>query len=322
MRFIIDNKKTIASLLVLCLIPLLANEFWLVQIGAQTFIFGLITLGFIFLAGYGGMVSLATMAIAGMAGYMVAIFGFNSEGVGMEWHWLFVVLIALLMAVLFGIIIGIISTRTQGIYTIMITLAIATGFFYFTRQNYAVFNGFTGYAGIQAPTIGGLDLRQPIYFYYLTLSISVLFYLWIKNCLRSTFGIALQGIKDNARRMRALGFNVTKHRIAAHAFAALLSAIGGILLVWMNGRIDPATINVEAAIAILMMGVVGGMKHPLGAFLGAFIFILLGNFAIDIIGSERFNTLIGAVFVIIVLFSPDGVVGLLKRLFNTKLPKP
>ena len=87
MKFIIDNKKLIASILILCLTPLLANEFWLVQIGAQTFILGLIALGFIFLAGYGGMVSLATMAIAGMAGYTVAIFGINSEGVGMEWYY-------------------------------------------------------------------------------------------------------------------------------------------------------------------------------------------------------------------------------------------
>ena len=185
MKFIIDNKKLIASILILCLTPLLANEFWLVQIGAQTFILGLIALGFIFLAGYGGMVSLATMAIAGMAGYTVAIFGINSEGVGMEWYWLFVVMIAILTAVLFGILIGIISTRTQGIYTIIITLAIATSFFYFTRQNYAIFNGFTGYAGIQSPIIGKLNLRQPVYFYYLTLIISVLSYLWIKNSLAS-----------------------------------------------------------------------------------------------------------------------------------------
>ena len=120
--------------------------------------------------------------------------------------------------------------------------------------------------------------------------------MWIKNCLSSTFGIALQGIRDNDRRMQALGFNVTKHRIIAHALAALLSAFGGILLVWLNGRIDPATINIEAAITILVIGVVGGMKHPLGAFLGAFLFVLLDNFATDLIGSERFNTLIGAVF--------------------------
>ena len=299
------------------LTALLANEFWLVQIGAQTFILGLIALGFIFLAGYGGMVSLATMAIAGMAGYTVAIFGINSEGVGMEWYWLFVVMIAILTAVLFGILIGIISTRTQGIYTIIITLAIATSFFYFTRQNYAIFNGFTGYAGIQSPIIGKLNLRQPVYFYYLTLIISVLSYLWIKNCLSSTFGIALQGIRDNDRRMQALGFNVTKHRIIAHALAALLSAFGGILLVWLNGRIDPATINIEAAITILVIGVVGGMKHPLGAFLGAFLFVLLDNFATDLIGSERFNTLIGAVFLVIVLFSRDGIIGWFERFSNS-----
>src|SRR3546814_16139593 len=93
------------------------------------------------LGGYGGMVSLAQLTVAGFAGYLVAIPGDNSVGVmGLGWPWWVTVPVAILGAALFGTLIGLISVRTEGIYTIMITLAIAVAFFYFVRQNYDLFN--------------------------------------------------------------------------------------------------------------------------------------------------------------------------------------
>ncbi|VAW10186.1 Benzoate transport, inner-membrane translocator precursor, partial [hydrothermal vent metagenome] len=109
--------------------PFMANSFWLVQIGAQTFIYGIIALGLTLLAGYGGMVSLAQMVVAGLAGYLIAILGVNSGGLGLGWPWPAVVIAAIAAAMVFGTLIGVLSVRTEGIYTIMITLAIATGFF-------------------------------------------------------------------------------------------------------------------------------------------------------------------------------------------------
>jgi len=297
--------------------PLLANSFLLVQIGAQTFIYGIIALGLTLLAGYGGMVSLAQMSVAGLAGYSMAILGVNSAGTGLEWAWPAVVIAAIIIATVFGTLIGVLSVRTEGIYTIMITLAIATGFFYFTRQNYTIFNGFTGFAGIRAPVIGGFNLREPTHFYYLSLGLAATGYFVITYLSRSTFGVALQGVRDNARRMEALGYHVKAHRISAYAIAAMLAAIGGILTVWMNDRIDPASIGVGPTIDILVIAVIGGLGHPIGAFIGALIFTLLDNFAVDFIGHERFNTVIGAVFLLIVLFSPDGIIGWWRRLFKT-----
>ncbi|MFV2092949.1 MAG: branched-chain amino acid ABC transporter permease, partial [Hyphomicrobiales bacterium] len=281
--------------LLLIAFPISANSFWLVQIGAQTLIYGIIALGLTLLAGYGGMVSLAQMVIAGLAGYLIAILGVNSGGLGLGWPWPVVVIAAIIAATIFGTLIGVLSVRTEGIYTIMITLAIATGFFYFTRQNYVIFNGFTGFAGIKAPVIGGIDLREPMRFYYLSLAIAGLSYFGVAYLVRSTFGIALQGVRDNARRMEALGYHVKAHRISAYAIASLLAAVGGILTVWMNDRIDPASIGVGPTIDILVIAVIGGLGHPIGAFIGALIFTLLDNFAIDLIDRERFNTVIGTV---------------------------
>jgi branched-chain amino acid transport system permease protein len=209
----------------LLIYPWFASPFWTVQIGAQSFILGVIALSLTLLAGYGGMVSLAQLSVAGCAGYMVAIWGFNDAKMGMGWPWIPTVLMAVLIAVVFGTLIGAVSVRTEGIYTIMITLAISVGFYYFVRQNYPIFNGWSGFAGLKPPVIAGLNLRDPTPFYYLSLVIAAIAYSTTVYLGRSTFGLSLQGIRDNDRRMRALGFNVTAHRILAYTISALLASL-------------------------------------------------------------------------------------------------
>src|SRR3546814_6173682 len=84
-------------------------------------------------------------------------------------------------------------------------------------------------------------------------------------------------------------------------------------MVWFNGRISPGSIGVDVVIDILVIAVVGGLRHPVGPFVGAIAFVLLENFAIDLIDRERFNTVIGLAFLLVVLFSPDGLLGLWNR---------
>ena len=126
-------------------------------------ILGMIALSLMFLGGYGGMVSLAQMTVAGVAGYMVAVFGASSlPYVSLFWPWWVAVPIAIAIAVAFGALTGALSARTEGIYTIMITLAIAAAFFYLTLQNWPIFNGFNGFTTIPAPIAFGRQLEASI----------------------------------------------------------------------------------------------------------------------------------------------------------------
>lgn len=305
--------------LLLLVLPAVASDFVLFQIFGWSFILGTIALSLMFLAGYGGMVSLVQMTVAALAGYMVAVFGASgTTEVSLFWPWWVAVPLAILVAVAFGTLAGALAVRTAGIYTIMITLAIAAAFFYFTRQNYAIFNGFNGISSIRAPQVLGVDWRAPVPFYYLVLVLTGASYFAVSYVSRSPFGLALQGIRDNPRRMAALGFNVTAHRIAAYAFAALLAAVAGILLVWLNGQISPGTAGIGAVIDILVIAVVGGLGKPIGPFIGAFIYVLLRTFALDLLvavglDGQRFQLLIGLGFLLVVFFSPDGVIGLWAR---------
>lgn len=304
---------------VLLVMPTFASNFVLFQVFGWTFILGIIALSLMFLGGYGGMVSMAQMTVAGCAGYMLSIFGSSSiTDISMHWPWYVSIPIALIIAMLLGTLIGWLAVRTEGIYTIMITLAIAAAFFYFVRQNYVIFNGFSGFNGVLPPHLFGVDWRGPIAFYYLTLFWAALCYFIVLYISRSPFGLALQGVRDSQRRMSALGFNATAHRVAAYAFAALLAGIGGILLTWQSAQISPGTAGIGPAIDILVIAVIGGMRHPIGAFVGAFIYVILKTFALDALvavglSGERFQLLIGLGFLVIVFWSPDGILGLWAR---------
>ncbi len=271
------------------LFPFVATPFVTFQIGAQSLALGLIALSLTFLGGYGGMVSLAQMTVAGIAGYVMAILGTSGTALSLGWPWWVVLPFALAIPVASAVLIGWLSARTEGIYTIMITLAMGVAFYYLALQNYDIFNGFQGFQRVAPPTVFGVDWRAPLPFYFLVLFWALAGYFLVKHVIRTPFGIALQGIRDNPRRMNALGYSVVTHRVAAHALAGVIAAIGGVLMVWYNGLITPGSVSTSWLINILVIAVLGGMKHPIGPFLGAIAFVLLQTFAIDLIDRERFN---------------------------------
>jgi branched-chain amino acid transport system permease protein len=299
--------------------PLIANGFFLIEIFGTTLILGIVALSLMFLAGYGGMVSLMQLTIAGLAGYMTAVLGASGNAnISLGWPWWLATPMALALATLFGTVGGALAVRTEGIYTIMITLAIAAAFFNLTLQNWSIFNGFNGFTAIPAPVAFGVNWKAPVPLYYLILFFAALSYAAVAYVSRAPFGLALQGVRDNPRRMEAIGYNVTAHRIAAYTFAALIAAVGGILLVWLNNQISPGTAGIEATIDLLVIAIVGGIGHPIGAFIGAMIYVVLRMFSLDALvavglDGRRFQTIIGLGFLVIVLFSPDGVIGLWRR---------
>jgi branched-chain amino acid transport system permease protein len=303
---------------ILIVLPLFATDFVLFQIMGWTFILGIISLSLMFLAGYGGMVSLFQMSVAGLAGYMVALFGPSGTAISLGLPWWFVIPFAILIGSAVGMAVGLLAVRTEGIYTIMITLALASAFFYFTRQNYTIFNGYTGFNLVLPPELFGVNWRAPVPFYYLTLGCATLLYGLVVYVARAPFGLALQGVRDNPRRMGALGYGVTAHRVLAYGFASAIASVGGILLVWQNAQIAPGTAGIQAVFDILVIAVIGGLRRPSGPFLGALLFVVMSLYAPDILrtlglSGDRFKMLVGLVFLAMVALSPDGILGLWDR---------
>lgn len=311
----------VAPLLLLEVLPRNQAQFWTANILGRGLVFGIIALSLTFLATYGGFISLAQMMVAGMAGYTVAVVveGAVPQIVG-GLGYAMAIPLGLLVATAMGLLVGAISVRTRDIYLLMITLAVAMGMFRFVETNIAWFNGYEGIRNVVGPDVFGLDFRNAYVFYYVALATAAALYLGVLYLVRSPFGLVLQGIRDNPRRVAALGYAVAWHRIAAFGVAGFIAGCGGVLSTIYNIGISPGSIGLGATINVLIMSVIGGLGHPIGAFLGALIFTFLDTFAASIYDRDRFNTLIGLVFLVIVLISPDGVIGIggrLRKLLGT-----
>jgi branched-chain amino acid transport system permease protein len=294
-----------AAAVVLVVFPLVATTFLTVQIGFQSLFLATAALSLIFLAQYGGMVSLAQFAFYGVSGYTLAIV---TVTYGLPWY--LGVLGGLTMSALVAFAFGLVSVRTQGIYFLMITLAMAMLLYFYAEQDRVFTNGHTGINGVLPP--GGPVAAHPVAYYYLALAVSALVYAALRYVVRTPFGLALQGIRDDPQRMRSLGYDVERHRVAAFALAGLVAGIGGVLGVWYNGAISPGTIDLTRTINLLVIAVVGGLTYFEGAFVGAVFFTLITNFASSF--TNRFNTVIGLAFLLIAVFSPQGLLGLVLRL--------
>jgi branched-chain amino acid transport system permease protein len=329
----LDPKQTCeriigtGMLVVAVLAPLIFNAFWLDAILTQTLIFGMGAASLILLSAYGGMISLAQTALMGIAGYALgnmvseAGAGGESKGLALGWDPTVALIVALVITTFIAFAFGAVASRSYGIYFLMLTLTfgvIANLFFGAVTK----LGGFSPIAGIDRHTPGfmGDVINDRERLYYIALICAVAAYVLIRFLVRTPFGLALQGIRDEPVRMASLGFTVPLHRMLAFTFAGFLAAVAGVLAAWWNGQISPSDLGLNATINLLVIAVIGGLVRIEGAWLGAFAFIVINNEVTNRIPADglwvvggTFNTVVGLIFLAIVVVSPDGLMGLWDR---------
>jgi branched-chain amino acid transport system permease protein len=305
-----------AAVAVAALAPLIVDDFFLNVILTKALWLGVAAASLIFLAAYGGMVSLAQVGLYGVAGMTYANLVLADGGSAAAWNPWLVLIGALVVVTLVGLGFGWIAARSEGIYFLMITLAFSVLVFYFFSQ-VTTLSGFGGVNNVELPGLLGSPEQDPLPRYFVTLVVAVGVFLLLGALSRTAFGLGLQGVRDEPARMRALGFDVTLHRTLAFALAAFIAGVAGVLSVWYNRRITPGSINLAQTIDILIIAVIGGLYRLEGAWVGALAYALIDNYSREwvpevgsVLGPARFNTLIGVVFLVIVLLSPGGIVGI------------
>jgi branched-chain amino acid transport system permease protein len=314
----------ILALALAILAPLYLTGYWVGTLLTQVLILGIVAASLIYLSAYGGMVSLAQVSMFGIAGFVVGNLttNGNTKGLNLGWNPWLGALAGIAVAVAVGLLFGALASRSVGIYFLMITLTYSV-IANLTFGQVTDVSGFGGISGIPAPNaIGNVQAHQNR-LYYVALVVALVVYLLLRYVARTPFGLTLQGVRDDPVRMASLGYNVLLHRTVAFAFAAFIAAVGGVIFVWWNGHIDPASIDLGATIDVLVIAVVGGLYRLEGAWVGALLFVVINNYSqqISFIG-PRFHTLIGAIFLIIVLVSPGGIVGLWERAVSTTSGRP
>ena len=332
-------ERTIAaSALVLVIVWPAAgfSSYWTHQILIETFLFGIAAASLIFLSAYGGMVSLAQTALFGITGIILGNLatkggpGGTSKGLHLGWDPTVALVVAIVLTTFIGLIGGAVASRSTGIYFLMITLTysvIAT----YTLGQVTKISGFSGIGWINRYTPGWIGdlLAHPNRLYYIALGTAIVVYIAIRYIVRTPFGISLQGVRDEPVRMASLGYGVPLHRTIAFTFAAFVAALAGVLYAWWAGQVAPGDVDLPQTISLLIMAVIGGLVRIEGAWVGAFAFIIMQNYItsgthIPLLGfggtlfGGSFNTIIGIIFLAIVVVSPDGIMGLWGRLFEPR----
>lgn len=311
----------VALLLFLAVFPVFGVGYWVSFVLTQTFLIGIAAASLIFLTAYGGMVSLAQAALYGIAafalGNMVTKGSVKGLHLGLDPSLSVVLAIAITTAI--GFVFGAVASRSAGIYFLMITLTYAVIAFTFFGQ-VTQLSGFSGIAGIadRTPALVGDPVTQPNRLYYVAFATALVVYFAIRYVVRTPFGISLQGVRDDPVRMGSLGYNVALHRTLAFTFAAFIASLAGVLYGWWNGVIAPDNVGLGATVDLLIVAVIGGLGRVEGAWLGAFAFIIINNYVRDVsvpVLGGSFNTVIGLIFLTIVIVSPSGLMGLWDRLW-------
>jgi branched-chain amino acid transport system permease protein len=326
----VERVIGVAVLVFVLFAPQLVSGFWMDTVLTQTFILGIGAASLVLLSAFGGMISLAQAGLMGIAGYALGnmvserVEGGETKGLLLGWDPTLSVVLAILLTVGIGILFGAVASRSFGIYFLMLTLTYSVIGFLFVSQVTQV-GGFSPIAGIDRYTPGFMgdvvNDRQRLY--YVSLLVAIVVYVLIRYLVRTPFGIALEGIRDEPTRMASLGFNVTLHRTVAFAIGSLIAALGGVLFAWWSGQLSPSDIGLSATIQLLVIAVIGGLTRIEGAWLGAFAYIWISNEVTNRIPEDglwvvggTFNTVIGLAFLAIVIASPDGLMGLWDRIWN------
>ncbi len=312
------NILLATALVALAAFPFVGTDYYL-QMVTRMMILAIFAMSLDLLQGVTGLVSLGHAAYFGVAGYALAFLTPPGEPVSLWWTLPAAVGIAALLA----LIIGFLVVRTHGIYFIMVTMAFAQMVFYVFFDNKAL-GGSDGIYINFKPEAVLFDLENKKVFYFFTLALMVLVYVFLRRLLWSPFGRALAGIRVNEHRMRALGYGTFSHKLAAFTLAGALAGLAGFLWGAQSGYVNPELMGFHMSAHVIMMVILGGMGNFAGAIVGAFSFEYLLHVFNDLPSVGAFNLgkhwklWMGLFIVALVILAPRGILGLLATLLKGK----
>jgi branched-chain amino acid transport system permease protein len=299
------NAGWIVLLLAVAGLPFVAGEYY-INFTSQIFIAVIFAASLNLLVGYGGLPSLGHASYLGVAAYLSAWLYLK---LGLA-HWLTAPIALAATTVMAGLF-GLIALRAAGLGFLMLTLALSQVLWGTAYRWVSVTEGDNGLRGLTRPAPFGVSLDDPVAFYFFALAITVIALWLMARLVASPFGAALKGTRDQARRMEALGHDVWLIRWITFVYSGFWGAVAGLLFVYYHKYIHPTSLSLTSSAEALLSVIAGGSGTLAGPIVGAVIVVILKNYVSSYI--ERWNMLLGFVFVVIVVFMPDGLVPGIRR---------
>lgn len=286
-------------------LPSVAGPFWMGLV-TQMLVYGLLALSVDLLLGHAGLFSICHGAFFAVAAYTTAILEVR--------HAVPTAAAApagLFAGTLLGLVFGL-AVRTRGVYFILVTIAFGYVVWGVAHRWSSFTGGDNGVTNVPFPAVGGLRVGSHTEYYYLVLGIVVLVTLAYGRLIQSPFGLALRGIRGSESRMRTLGYDGNRHLYAAFVLSAALASLAGVLYVYYNRFVNPVAASFPVSVEAALMAIVGGTGTVLGPFIGSVVILGLRNWVSSFF--ELYAAVMGIVFIVAVLWVPEGLVGLAARL--------
>jgi branched-chain amino acid transport system permease protein len=296
---------------------LLTMPYWLgvvggyTELGSRVLVLGLAAMSLNFLLGFTGVLSFGHAAYFGLGAYGAALtLKYLAPSTPLA------VLVGVATGAVAAAIIGAMIVRLRGVYFAMVTIAFGQVFFFIAFRWNSVTGGDDGVTGWKRQAIGlgrwVIDIQaNDKTFYYFTLAMFAVGVGIMALLLRSPFGRTLLAIRENERRARFLGLPVEQHIWLSFVISCLFVALAGALYALLNNFTDPRALRWDQSGNFVIMAVLGGMRSFWGPLIGAAIFVLLQDYVSS--HTENWMSFIGLFFVLIVLFFPRGVLGIIRR---------
>ena len=294
-----------AALLGVAGAPWLLSSYY-VGLLTQALIYAIFAMSLDLLLGYTGLPSLGHAAYFGVAAYTLGLLALRagmSFWAALPW--------ALGAAAAAGALFALLAIRTRGAYFLMITLALGQVLWGIAFRWRSVTGGEDGLSGLPRPALRAWALPAgPAGYHLFVLAVFLLAALALAVLVRSPFGLALQGVRASESRMEALGYNVWLYKYLAFVLAAALAGLAGVLFGAYTGFVSPADLSIVTSARALLMVILGGAGTLVGPAVGAAAILFLESWVSTQL--ERWLSVLGAIYILAVVFCPAGVVRLFR----------
>jgi branched-chain amino acid transport system permease protein len=308
-RFTPSRVAIALALVTLATLPAWVGNTYYINIASQVLLWAILALALNVLVGYAGLTSLGHAGLFAVGGYSAGLM--LSAGHGHLAADGAALLATLLMTAVFAVL----ALRATGIGFLMITLAIGQILWGIAYRWASLTNGDNGVVVSTRPAPFGLSLAGAPSFYYATLVVFLIAVVSMAVFVRSPFGASLAGTRDQPRRMTALGYNVWLIRFLAILFSGFWAGVAGLLFIYYNQFISPQVVALTTSAEALLMVISGGSGTLLGPIFGAAIVVIMKNVVSAYV--ERWNLVLGVIFILIISFMPEGLVPGSVRLWRT-----
>ncbi|WP_236595956.1 branched-chain amino acid ABC transporter permease [Paenibacillus sp. EPM92] len=299
----------LAMIIMVLVLPLILSSFG-TNLATEIFFMAVFALSLGLIMGYTGLVSLGHAAFFGTGAYTVALLG---EHIGNTYVLL---LAALVFSGLLALISGALFIRTTGGYFLMITLAFGQMLFAFAFKMKSWTGGADGMQISVSPDFGFGPITSTHGLYYLAGVGFLLCYLLLLLFVNSPIGKIVKGIMENETRMKALGYQTRNYKLIAYSLSGTLAGFGGALYAFINSFVSPDLMFWIFSGQALIMVIVGGVGTLLGPVVGVVFFIILQNYVSSY--TERWQLIMGIIFVAFVLYGRGGIVQLVSSLWKKR----